>query len=63
MLSLTCEDNGIGFDVSDSVNDYTYGLQNMNNRSRLMNGSFQIDSNIGKGTFVSVGVPLKDVSL
>ena len=64
ILSLTYEDNGGGFVIDDkNVESDSYGLQNMKNRTHLMNGNMQIESAIGKGTFISIGVPLKNISL
>jgi len=64
LVSLTYEDNGIGFDMATTSYEFdSYGLQIMNNRTQLMNGSMQIDSSIGKGTFISIEIPLKNIIL
>lgn len=60
LISLTYEDNGVGFDVDDKVSD-SYGLQIMNNRTQLLNGSMQIDSSVGKGTFICIEVPIENI--
>lgn len=51
-LSLTIEDNGIGFD-EDAVN-YGLGIRNMKNRARLINGRLVVSSKRNAGTTVTV---------
>lgn len=51
-LSLTIEDNGIGFE-QDAVN-YGLGIRNMKNRARLINGSLIVSSKRNAGTTVTV---------
>lgn len=61
-LILRIRDNGIGFyprDVQTTpIGSRHMGLRNMEERTRLMNGSFRIDSSPGKGCEVVVEVPL-----
>jgi signal transduction histidine kinase len=62
VVLLEVEDDGIGFDVA--VVDQAYdrrsslGLINLRERSELVNGVLDIQSVIGKGTKVSVYIPL-----
>ncbi len=64
VVSLTYEDNGVGFDLVSMDSEFdSYGLQIMSNRTQLMNGYIQIESSVGKGTFVSVEIPYKNISL
>ena len=64
VVSLTYEDNGVGFDmVSMGAEFDSYGLQIMSNRTQLMNGHIQIESAVGNGTFVSIEIPFKNISL
>lgn len=51
-LSLTIEDNGIGFNKSEIV--YGLGLKNIENRVRLINGNLDIISEKGEGTTINV---------
>lgn len=56
------EDNGVGFDV-ESVNDNyssrgSLGLVNMHERAERVDGSVRIESQSGKGTRVTLVVPL-----
>jgi signal transduction histidine kinase len=59
---LEIEDDGVGFDVAviDNVYDRrsSLGLINLRERAELINGVLDIQSAIGKGTKVSVYVPL-----
>ena len=59
-LNLEITDNGIGFD-RDAVhpNDH-YGLNFMQERAHLVDGSFLIQSEVGKGTKITVHVPCLD---
>ena len=57
-VSLTVQDDGHGFDA-----DRTRGLGLLGMRERVarLHGSFDIDSNPGKGTRVTVTLPLTDI--
>ena len=56
-VRLTIEDAGPGFDTRARRSGL--GLTSMEERARMMQGSFRIESGIGKGTRVSVYVPLE----
>jgi len=61
VLSLLFEDNGKGFDpakVSKGI-----GSQNMQNRVTELNGRINIDSTQGRGTVVSIEIPIKSIAL
>lgn len=57
-LSLQIKDNGIGFDM-ETVREGS-GLQNMLSRAKEINGSYQIQSEPGKGTTICVSAPLPE---
>ncbi len=62
-LSLIVKDKGAGFNPADYVKRSEkepghFGLMNMRERTELMGGVFNINSAKGKGTTVSVNVPL-----
>jgi signal transduction histidine kinase len=57
LLLQVCDD-GRGFDQQVVMRDYSYGLLGMNERARLIGGSLSIDSSPGKGTVVSIHIPL-----
>ncbi len=64
LLSLTYEDDGVGFNVeSKKTQADSYGLQNIENRVKLMNGNLQVESESGKGTFISIELPSKTISV
>lgn len=52
LLSLTIEDDGVGFDKSEVV--YGLGLKNIQNRVQLINGTVDITSTKGEGTTINV---------
>jgi len=58
-LELTVRDYGRGFDLADLHSDKGLGLRSMKERARLSGGRFEIYSQPGGGTTVSVSVPLK----
>ncbi|GGG66106.1 tetratricopeptide repeat-containing sensor histidine kinase [Epilithonimonas arachidiradicis] len=51
-LTLTVEDDGVGFDKSKIT--YGLGLKNIENRVRLINGKVEIHSVKGEGTTINV---------
>ena len=56
-LVLTIHDNGIGIDVDEKFKQGHYGILGMQERAKLMQGTFQIDSE--NGTKIKVVIPLK----
>ncbi len=58
------EDDGIGFDVAEVEESYeqrgSLGILNLRERAELVDGSTTIDSEIGRGTRITLVVPLKD---
>jgi len=61
-LTLSIIDDGVGFDVQSVTKNYeergSYGMVNLRERVAVAKGDYSIDSVIGKGTKVSVRVPL-----
>jgi signal transduction histidine kinase len=57
-LTLRVEDTGDGFDLNESQGKGGLGLISMEERVRLVNGKFTIQSKPGSGTTVEVFVPL-----
>jgi PAS domain S-box-containing protein len=58
-VTLRVEDSGDGFDVNEARKKGGLGLISMEERVRLVNGRFSIESRPGSGTIVEVFVPLK----
>jgi len=52
------EDNGVGFDVNDKAGA-GFGLMNIDERIRILKGTYDIKSGIGKGTKFRITVPLR----
>ncbi len=62
VLTLTYEDNGVGFDLLVGENKMdSYGLQIMRNRAKFMNAEFEIESSVGNGTNIRVEIPIENV--
>jgi GAF domain-containing protein len=57
-LVLAVADDGVGFDVTAGSTEEHHGLRNMANRARLLDGHLQIDSAPGRGTTITIVVPL-----
>jgi len=56
LVILIIEDDGIGFDLNS--NTYGFGLNGIKHRSRNMNAVWLLDSSPGKGTSITVEVPI-----
>ncbi|WP_075589816.1 sensor histidine kinase [Labilibacter marinus] len=58
-IILMVEDDGVGFDMSELEDNHQgIGLTNVETRVRLLDGEFNIDSVKGRGTVVSIEIPL-----
>jgi PAS domain S-box-containing protein len=64
LLKLLIIDEGVGFEYSPSSisrnsKNISFGLRNMNERARIINGKINIISQSGQGCVVSLEVPVK----
>jgi signal transduction histidine kinase len=57
-LGLSIGDNGRGFDKGKLSINENFGLSNMKNRSDEIGANFSVDSEVGKGTTVTLALPL-----
>jgi signal transduction histidine kinase len=62
-ISLTIEDNGLGFDTANPETQGGMGLNNLRSRINFLKGKVELDSQAGRGTLVSVYVPVTGKSL
>jgi two-component system NarL family sensor kinase len=58
-ITLTIEDNGIGFDAENTTAKPGMGFKNMQNRIKFLKGRIEFYSKPGDGTLVSVYIPGK----
>ena len=56
-LRITVQDWGIGFDPKE-VKEDRFGLAGMRERARLLGGNLCVESTPGKGTCITVELPL-----
>jgi two-component system, NarL family, sensor kinase len=62
-ISLTIEDNGKGFDAAGPGVYNGIGLNNLKSRINFLKGKVELDSQVGKGTLVSVYIPVNNRTL
>jgi two-component system NarL family sensor kinase len=62
-ISLTIEDNGLGFDIANPETRNGMGLNNLRSRINFLKGKVELDSQPGRGTLVSVYVPITGKSI
>jgi signal transduction histidine kinase len=64
ILTVVIEDKGVGFDLEKVVSHYekgeSLGLINLRERAELVNGLLHIDTAPGKGTRITLTVPLTE---
>jgi signal transduction histidine kinase len=64
MVIAEIQDDGVGFDVDSVTSNYekrgSLGMVNMRERVALVEGQLHIDSAKGKGTKISIAVPITD---
>jgi signal transduction histidine kinase len=56
---LSIEDDGAGFDPSVFAQEETIGLRNMKERTKLLGGTLELESNPGQGTRLTVRLPVR----
>jgi signal transduction histidine kinase len=59
LVMLSIEDDGVGFDETRVSTDGRMGLAGMRDRVRQFNGRVLIDSADGRGSSVTVALPLQ----
>lgn len=55
---LAINDDGIGFELTTDIKNSSYGLMGMNERAVKVNATFELKSQLGKGTTVIVKLPI-----
>ncbi|WP_106792344.1 sensor histidine kinase [Aquimarina sp. Aq78] len=58
LLNIILEDNGKGFDAKVLPKKEGMGLRNIEKRVEHLQGTFEIDSTIGKGTNIIINIPI-----
>lgn len=57
-ISVTIEDNGVGFDAGNEAAFEGMGLKNIRTRVAYLKGTVDVDAKPGQGTLVAVHIPL-----
>lgn len=62
LITAVVEDNGSGFNVEEVLSGArkTIGLPTLQERIRMLNGQFEIKSNIGRGTRAELAIPVTE---
>lgn len=58
-VRVSVDDNGKGFDPDSLQQGNSLGMRLIRERAEMLGGSFEVDSNIGKGTRISFTVPAR----
>jgi two-component system, NarL family, sensor histidine kinase DegS len=58
-VRVSVDDNGKGFDADAIHQGSSLGLKLIRERAEMLGGTFEIDSNVGKGTRISFAVPAR----
>ena len=61
-LVLKIEDNGSGFDLNKPLPPGHYGLRGIRERARILEATYQIQSQLGQGTTLLLTVPLGETN-
>lgn len=61
-VTAVVEDNGSGFNVEDALNgnNKTIGLATLRERTEMLGGELNIQSNLGQGTRIEFSIPISD---
>ena len=59
-IKLQIKDNGEGFNINEQVkkSNLINGINNMRQRAKLIDAEFQLESNIGTGTTITITTPI-----
>ena len=56
-LEIIVSDDGVGFDINDTANHEGIGLMTMKSRTKLIGATFDIQSEVNKGTKLFISCP------
>ena len=60
-IAMEVQDNGCGISTQDMKKQDSYGIRGMHERCQQLKGSFRISSESGKGTKVSILIPIQEM--
>jgi PAS domain S-box-containing protein len=59
-VQLRIEDDGVGFDLENAAGKKGLGLKNMSDRVRMLGGKWNMNSTPGRGTTITVTIPVAE---
>lgn len=59
-ISISVEDNGVGFNIEEKKKSGGLGLASIEARANKVNGTYHIDSSMGNGSISIIDIPLKN---
>ena len=66
-LSVKIVDDGKGFDLNEAIEKAkargSFGLMNMEERTKMAGGTIKIDTAPGKGTFITLDIPITEANV
>lgn len=66
IVTVSIVDNGLGFDIDSVMGNYSkrgsLGMVNLRERAEMINGSLRMESAKGKGTSITVLIPIREHS-
>jgi signal transduction histidine kinase len=57
-LTVSINDNGKGFDIASKKKSVSLGIKTLFERARIINAYIDLQSNIGKGTKLTISIPI-----
>ena len=59
IVRLSVVDNGVGFSIDNLAKDHSiFGLKAIGSRIHSLGGLFELDSEIGRGTSLTIEIPI-----
>jgi len=57
-ISISVEDNGVGFDYKSAIQKSSFGLKSVKARIERLNGKLNPSTSVGHGTCMMIDIPV-----